>query len=458
MGLPFLNVLDLSLLDETQYCQIVLNIPDFDVSSMVGLDMYFSKQATDCERIMEVRELQSLNDEQLCSQPPKDQLIKDPRKTFLFWNSKNESLGTFYQKASCSLLHQPYFFVATQTSVDTFIMEEIQVYTKRKENVLTIKKQNEEWKVIDSSFSTVYMRRTDFHGFKVKALYANYLPWGVVDQSGRFVGYDGDIGTLVAEKLNLTLELKPIEVFGVKTKNGSYTGAIKDLKDNLVDIGMTCFIHLSERLEVTDGGYSNLGSIPELIYWKRQESKFIYGLVFNLESWCVIFVIVLTSAMLLLMKFKFHESSENIMTQLLDCVSTSLRSLVVLDIGGFDKKYLSIRIHLFFIALNGSMLFATYTGVLVSYFSSESTTPPITSLESIADMPNLNIMLLKEAGAHQHIMRALKNKPQLETIIQSKMKLFPNIPEMEEDFINTRFDPNHLVMFEVKMFLHLINS
>ena len=301
MGLPFLNGLDLSLLDEAQYCQIVLNIPDLDVSSLVGLDMYISEQATDCERIIEVRELQSLNDGQLCSQPPRDQLIKDPRITFLFWNSKSESLDTFYQKSSCSLLHQPYFFVATQTSANTFVIEEIQVYTKRKENVLTIKKQNEEWKVIDSSFSTVYMRRTDFYGFKVKAFYANYLPWGVVDQSGGFVGYDGDIGTLVAEKLNLTLELKPIEVFGVKTKNGSYTGAIKDLKDNLVDIGMTCFIHLSERLEVTDGGYSNLGSIPELIYWQRQESKFIYGLVFTLESWSVIFVIILTSAMLLLM-------------------------------------------------------------------------------------------------------------------------------------------------------------
>ena len=73
-------------------------------------------------------------------------------------------------------------------------------------------------------------------------------------------------------------------------------------------------------------------------------------------------------------------------------------------------------------------------------------------------MPNLNIMLLKEAGAHQHIMRALKNKPQLETVIQSKMRLFPNIPEMEEAFIKTRFDSNHHVMFEVKMFLHLINS
>ena len=126
MGLPFLNGLDLSLLDEAQYCQIVVNIPDFDVSSLVGLDMYISKQATDCECIIEVRELQSLNEEQLCSQPPKDQLIKDPRITFLFWNSKNERLDTFYQKASCSLLHQPYFFVATQTSADTYIIEEIQ--------------------------------------------------------------------------------------------------------------------------------------------------------------------------------------------------------------------------------------------------------------------------------------------------------------------------------------------
>ena len=218
MGVPFLNDLDLSLLDETEYCQIVLNISDFDVSTLVGLNAYFSKQATDCERIIELRELQTLNNEQLCLQPLKDQLIKDPRITFLFWNSKGDNLDTIYQKASCSLPNQPYFFVATQTSADIFIIEEIQVYTKRKENVLTIKKQNEQWKVIESSFSTVYMRRTNFYGYKVKAYYANYLPWGVVDQSGSFVGYDGETGTLIAEKLNLTLDLKPIKVWGVKNQ------------------------------------------------------------------------------------------------------------------------------------------------------------------------------------------------------------------------------------------------
>ena len=77
MGVPFLNDLDLSLLDETEYCQIVLDISDFDVSTLVGLNAYFSKQATDCERIIELRELQTLNNEQLCLQSLKDQLIKE---------------------------------------------------------------------------------------------------------------------------------------------------------------------------------------------------------------------------------------------------------------------------------------------------------------------------------------------------------------------------------------------
>ena len=272
--------------------------------------------------------------------------------------------------------------------------------------------------------------------------------WGVVDQSGSFVGYDGETGTLIAEKLNLTLDLKPIKVWGVKTKNGSYTGAIKDLKYNLVDIGMAAFTHLSERLEVTDGGFSTLNAIPELIYWKQQESNFIYGLVFTLESWIALFAMILTSAMLLLMKSKFHESSENILTQLLACISTSLRSLVVLDVGSFDKKYWSIRIHLFFITFYGAVLFATYTGVLVSYFSSESIPPPITSLESLAMVPNLNLIALNQGSPHQHIMRGLKMKPHLRDIINDKIKLVSTVYEMEVEFRETK---------NSKMFMYLNN-
>ena len=461
--LSFLRHLDFKLLDETQYCQLIVNIPDFDVSTLNGLNIYAGNQTIYCSPALELRELQSLDDEQICMEPAKDLLIKDPEVTFLFWYSKEESLDelltdAFYKKVSCNLPKQPYFFVVTQDSVNSFVIEEIQTYTKQREKVLVIEKQQEHWKIKKSSVTSTFKRRNNFHEYKIKAYYANYFPWGIVDQSGRFAGYDGDIGTYMSEQLNFTLELIPIDVWGTRTKNGSYTGAIKDLKDNSVDIGIASFSLLPERLEVTDAGFTNLKFTPELIYWKYQNSSFIYGLVFTLEFWMVLLIMIFTSAILLFLKFRIYEKSEDCRMQFLICITTNLRSLAVLEIGRFEVKYLSLRIHLYTMAISGAFLYATYTGVLVSYFSSESTAPPITSLESLAKVPNLNIMFLNEASAHQHIMRALKNKPQLETIIQSKMKLFPSIPEMEAEFLKTRFDSNQLIMLEVKMFLNLMNG
>ena len=457
--LPFLQNIDFQLLDETQYCQVIVDIPDFDISTLSMPNMYVSNQATDCFPTIEIRELQSLEDEPPCLESPKDLLIKDPETTFLFWNSKGDNLetlltGTFYHKISCNLPKQPYFFVVTQTSPVSFIIEEIQVYSKSKEQVLIIERLQEQWKVIESSFSPVYTRRDNFHGYTIKACYSNLANWGFVDPSGNFVGYNGEIGTMVARKLNLTLDLQPFVTWGVKTKNGSYTGAIQKLKENEIDIGMASFSHLSERLEVTDAGFTTLMFTPELIYWKYHDSHLIYADVFKLESWIVVLVILSSSSILLFVKFKFHERSGSSLAQLITSFVANLKSLVVLDINGFDKKYLSIRIHIFSMALCGAILFTTYTGVLISFFSSEIKKAPITSLESLAAMPNLNLLIWNQTSSHQRLIRALKEKPYLEESINKKLKLVSSEKELEVEFINSR----NSLMFFYKIFSNLMNG
>ena len=457
--LTFLQNLDFQLLDEAQYCQVIVDIPDFDIATLNMPHMYVSKQATDCFPTIEIRDLQSLEDEPACLESPKDLLIKDPETTFLFWNSKMENLDTlltesFYQKMSCSLPKQPYIFVVTQTSPVSFIIEEIQVYSKSKEQVLVIERLQEEWKVIQSSFSPVYTRRNNFHGYTIKACYSNLANWGFVDPSGNFVGYNGEIGTMVAKQLNLTLDLQPFDTWGVKTKNGSYTGAIQKLKDNEIDIGMASFSHLSERLEVSDAGFTTLMFTPELIYWKYHDSHVIYADVFKLESWIVVLVLLSSSSILLFVKFKFHERSGSSLVQLITSFVANLKSLVVLDINGFDKKYLSVRIHIFSMALCGAILFTTYTGVLISFFSSEIKKAPITSLESLAAMPNLNLLVWNQTSTHQRLMRVLKEKPYLEESINNKLKLFSSDKELELEFINSRDS----LMFVFKIFTGLMDG
>ena len=143
-GLPFLHHLDLELLDEQQYCQLILNIPDLYMSLGHELQTYVSGESTNCQPKIEMRELQSLDNQLTCHQSSKYELIKNPDITFLFWNIKGHNLSEFFseemfQDLPCKLPQEPYFFVLTQTSHDTYEFEEIQVYIKSRQTVLTIK-------------------------------------------------------------------------------------------------------------------------------------------------------------------------------------------------------------------------------------------------------------------------------------------------------------------------------
>ena len=73
----------------------------------------------------------------------------------------------------------------------------------------------------------------------------------------------------VAKKFNLTIDAQPIKTFGVKLENGKYSGTVGDLADLKIDIGLAFFDHLPERLEVTEGGFTELEFPHEIIYWNK---------------------------------------------------------------------------------------------------------------------------------------------------------------------------------------------
>ena len=63
-----------------------------------------------------------------------------------------------------------------------------------------------------------------------------------IDKGGNFVGYHGDIGTLVKQEFNFTLTLEPIQSYGLKIGDNNYTGTVNELYKNKIDIGMYCKI------------------------------------------------------------------------------------------------------------------------------------------------------------------------------------------------------------------------
>ena len=124
------------------------------------------------------------------------------------------------------------------------VVEEVQIYSKTKKQILTASRDSGQWIIDQSSYKDTFARRKDFNGLSIKALFDNIEPFGYLDEQGRFVGYQGQIGTLIAQKLNLTLEMIPIQSSGIKLENGSFTGSIKALQENTVDIdGANSFYH-----------------------------------------------------------------------------------------------------------------------------------------------------------------------------------------------------------------------
>ena len=453
-GLPFLHHLDLELLDEQQYCQLILNITDLDLSSWYKLQTHVSGESTNCQPKIEMRELQSLDNQLTCHQSSKYQLIKNPEITFLFWNTKRQNLSEFFsdkmfQDLPYKLPQQPYFFVLTQTSHDTYHIEEIQVYIKSRQTVLTIEPTK-------TSKTTVWARRSNFQGYKLKTYFENTEPWGYFDH-GNFVGYNGELGSMVAKKLNLTLDLKPIKVWGLKTNNGTYTGTIQDFKNNETDIGMASYIQIAERLEVTDAGYTSLKSTTEMFYWKHDNAVVIFGLVFRPSLWLALLISILVSTLLLFIKLRMFQSNfkHHMIYQFLRALVTNLTSIVVLDIQGNYYQSPSVRIHVLSMALCGALLFWTYSGVLVSYFSSDSEARPIESLEDLINVPNLKIWIANGTSYHQHLIRAIGERPDLEEAISRRIVLKETFNGPEEEFRKSQ-DSNSAIFGSTLDLLHAL--
>ena len=302
-----------------------------------------------------------------------------------------------------------------QVFLTSAIIEEIQVYTKTRRQVLTLTYQGEEWIVDPWSITDVYQRRNDFMGLKIKAFY---------DQKSQVGGYNTELGAYVAERLNFSIEWIPIESFGIKTENGSFTGSIKDLKENNVDIGIATYLHLSERLEVTESGFTSMVWTTEIIYWKYSNIDFIYGLIFQLDSWITLFLILLISSISFFIKIRWYEDSSNLAMQSMRAIITNICALATLDMYSMHVKPISVRIHLICIALFGALIYWTYSGVLVSYFALESERAPITSLQDLLDLPDSNLLIRKDTASHQQFLQAMKHNPELNQAISGQLRFF----------------------------------
>ena len=146
LDLQWLNQSILNLLEGKTYCQVSINLPDFDLDIPVEGDHFMSFNQADCSSALIIKNLQPLRFEE-CNQ--RNHFVKDPEQTFLFINSKPyEDLNILFQ--SCVMKDQPYFFILTKID-NQLIIEEVQVYAQKIITVVELNFIKDYWIFNESS-------------------------------------------------------------------------------------------------------------------------------------------------------------------------------------------------------------------------------------------------------------------------------------------------------------------
>ena len=234
--------IDFKILEEKNYCEIVIDESEFQDDfwlERVHYNKYISFNEQTCEPAIVIKQFYFEVDEVSCRQ--RATYIKNPNVTFLFiGNGYNLDFDPIYDKFPCLLNNHPYFFIMNLFK-NKLQIDEVQVYSKSIKPVVQLERVDQVW-IITKSWPDIYGRRSNFQGSEVIAHYDDYVSFGIIDKGGNFVGYHGDIGTLVKQEFNFTLTLEPIQSYGLKIGDNEYTGTVNDLYKNKIDIGMYCKI------------------------------------------------------------------------------------------------------------------------------------------------------------------------------------------------------------------------
>ena len=457
LDLQWLDEPILKLLEDKMYCQLAIDLPDFDYEGLpIEGYQFISFNQTDCSPTLIVKDLQALEFEETCNQ--RNHFVKNPQKTFLFVNSKPiEDLNTLFQ--SCAMKDQPYFFILSKVEKQ-LIIEEVQVYAQKVVKVSELNLIKSQWNINESSIQPLHQRRSNFHGAKVSAHFENWVPYGYLE-NGQFLGYNGDLGTMIVEKLNLTLDLKPIKLYGVKLSNGSFTGTLQDLQYNKIDVAMASFTYVPERLEVSDAAFTIMTSESKLIFWKNSGSVVIFGLIFSQELWLSLIAIILIASLYFFIDLKLNADAKGVEAGILPifavAIVTNVKALFAIG-HETPTKALSIKFYLFSYGLCAAILFWCYTGLLVSYFTAETVEQPIVTFSDLEGKPNLRLILFEGTAISQSYLTAIEKNPKLKSAIEENIVWKQDNYEelMDDEFFHQLANQNLILLVDSRTFYYTI--
>ena len=439
-----LELMDFSALEEINYCQIQSKLSNDFHLQLPEANYYISFNGEACQPYLEILDFESLLIEyQDCHVQGK--FIKNPNVTYLFLTEDQEALSKLSQKVyktfQCTFKHQPYFFLAI-ANVSKLTVYEVQVYCHQVKTVAVFINTINQWILDESRFQNVEQRRSNFHGEVLEIHYDDYT-------DPDFNGYSGHLGSLVAKEFNVTFHKTIIKRFGTKLQNGTFTGTVGKIWNNQIDIGMAMFDHNSERLEVTEGGYTSIIDTYDIIYWKGSNNKNIFFAVFDQSLWIAIGVSIAICSLYFFIESIIYQADDK-GTQIVEAVVANSKMMVAMDITErIHHKQYSMRIILLVFGLLGGVIMWTYSGVLTSFFSIEYEGTPFTSFQDLLAKPALWLMILEGSSLEQVLISAIENDPSLNGVMDQNIKKIDTNDHLMRNFLETHDKTNYMILSQV---------
>ena len=126
----------------------------------------------------------------------------------------------------------PYFALKVDDKQNPIELFEILTYAKKK--VLIGQRINDDFIILNEDF---HERRSVFNGAKIRITITPFMPFFEFDHDGNPSGIIGDALNLFQKRFNFTIDWISFHGHGTISANGSWTGAIKDLINNDLDVG-----------------------------------------------------------------------------------------------------------------------------------------------------------------------------------------------------------------------------
>ena len=303
------------------------------------------------------------NSEQTECNHRKGTFIKNPTFSYLLFDEEFESAKIHLQwdQFRCKLKFQPYFYMLTQNETD-YILYEVQLFSKRSVLLATTRLDN--LTHIQLFNTDVYERRSNFNK---QIILSKKLVKGE--------DFMMDVFTLFQQKFNF------LPKHNGTGGSGGYQSSIDRLITHDLDIAIGEFTFTPVRLQVVDPGNPLLMVKRELMYrisnpkgnWKSLTS------VLSTDLWLAIF------ASMLIFYFIFMITSR-LKSHGLEFLSIILQAYLAQNFTeesfwkayGCKKKALVLSLQL--LSFLGAIIFWTYSGCLVSFFTFSHSGPPIRSL------------------------------------------------------------------------------